>query len=1004
MNSTEQAVKYSIEFEDTETKRSSDKINSLLVRMSKMVEAVGIKAIEVKQKVIRSLTDMVTKMTEVFDMFRKKMLNIFSPIKALVGAVIGKFLEQLQLAYSKFQTLVEWLDKGWQRIRGNGITHLKNMFIMTEEQKRYNKELESSEKLVDKMREHWETIKETAKASVPVTAGLLASQDLFNLRNLPKMGFSDELIKSLPNMSRGIANERFMNPDDVLQAAVNLGRYNDKLKTNEELMRAALTTSADWAAAVDANITDVSNVMGKLNENYGVSNEQIEKMIPSYQKLAQMSGAPLKDILKSWGDIDIAMTSANVRGEEATDYMMRMTAVYSVLQKSGTDASVVMKTLTDVQQKGLTALSKDQSVITQLTQAMGMGPEAAHELAKKDPAQFFKILTKGMIDLRKSRGENIFQELMGTEWDIYVKGYQQRNLSIDEFLEKAFAQKGTVKGLQTTTGRLKQMAGDVSIWFRNMGTVVNEYVLDPFTEFIKTYWDKGKEAFGHLSKTTKDIVYGVSAAAMVAGLAKPVTKGILGILTAPFKLLGRGGGAAAAEKAAVSKGLSPIIKSFIFNPMAEAFEKLSVSPKFADSIFGAIFKGLGVSAKSAAKGAGLRGAILKGVFNALKGIGGQIEIFSGASTFGKGLNFIFEKVSLIAGAAMTVYEVMTKWSSAGGIQNIADALVGINGSMTTWKDRLQSVLESVIRLSDAIMKTLFGPISTLTGWLGGSSEDQIAAGKEGKVASTPLSRMVAKIFGKEDMLYTPPSPKTETSGGLSIKAIDAIYKMNAMATGQVAIPPGSTRTGKATSSRTGGGNWHTSTSATPARNKPLAGGKYDSIINAAAAQYNVDPKLLTAIIRQESGGKADAVSPKGAAGLMQIIPSTAMDLGITPEERFDPEKNVFAGAKYISQLLKQYGGNEELALAAYNAGPNAVNKYGGVPPYQETENYVSKIMAERAASASSPVQIDQTEVVSVLKDIYDVLAHNRLVQSSPTKTASNARPSEDVVAVSSFAY
>ena len=124
---------------------------------------------------------------------------------------------------------------------------------------------------------------------------------------------------------------------------------------------------------------------------------------------------------------------------------------------------------------------------------------------------------------------------------------------------------------------------------------------------------------------------------------------------------------------------------------------------------------------------------------------------------------------------------------------------------------------------------------------------------------------------------------------------------------------------------------------------------YDGIIRRAAARNRIDPELVSAVVRQESGFRADAVSEVGAVGLMQLMPSTAKDLGVTDSR--DATQNVEAGTRLLRQLLDRYGGRVELALAAYNAGPAAVDRYGGVPPYPETQSYVRAILAQYRESA-----------------------------------------------------
>ena len=114
-------------------------------------------------------------------------------------------------------------------------------------------------------------------------------------------------------------------------------------------------------------------------------------------------------------------------------------------------------------------------------------------------------------------------------------------------------------------------------------------------------------------------------------------------------------------------------------------------------------------------------------------------------------------------------------------------------------------------------------------------------------------------------------------------------------------------------------------------------------MSRAAADTGLDPALIHAVIQAESGGNAQAKSSKGALGPMQLMPSTAADLGVDP---LDPVQNILGGSRYLAAMKKQFG-SDKLALAAYNAGPSAVERHGGVPPYAETQAYVRKVLQTR---------------------------------------------------------
>lgn len=155
------------------------------------------------------------------------------------------------------------------------------------------------------------------------------------------------------------------------------------------------------------------------------------------------------------------------------------------------------------------------------------------------------------------------------------------------------------------------------------------------------------------------------------------------------------------------------------------------------------------------------------------------------------------------------------------------------------------------------------------------------------------------------------------------------------------------------------------------RNKPESGkgtnrresqrAEIDSAVMEASQKYQIDPELLFAVIKQESGFNPRAVSPCGAQGLMQLMPGTAKQVGVT--NSFDIKQNVDGGANYLRQMLDQFDGDVKLALAGYNAGPHRVVQYGGIPPFAETQNYVKSITGD--FQTSHQVKSEQLAVAMV---------------------------------------
>jgi soluble lytic murein transglycosylase-like protein len=189
-----------------------------------------------------------------------------------------------------------------------------------------------------------------------------------------------------------------------------------------------------------------------------------------------------------------------------------------------------------------------------------------------------------------------------------------------------------------------------------------------------------------------------------------------------------------------------------------------------------------------------------------------------------------------------------------------------------------------------------------------------------------------------------------SAGTIGARVAEIDQMLAAVSGRQVAASPASTTSfAQALQSAQG------TTSATPAGPTP-----YDAEIDAAATRYGLDPALLKGLIRQESGFDPAARSSAGAVGLTQLMPGTAASLGVDPA---DPAQAIDGGARYLKAQLDRFGGDAAKALAAYNAGPGAVDRFGGVPPYAETQGYVQNVLGyadQYRGAAPAPAALPAT--------------------------------------------
>ncbi|MFS6937840.1 lytic transglycosylase domain-containing protein [Neisseria animaloris] len=160
--------------------------------------------------------------------------------------------------------------------------------------------------------------------------------------------------------------------------------------------------------------------------------------------------------------------------------------------------------------------------------------------------------------------------------------------------------------------------------------------------------------------------------------------------------------------------------------------------------------------------------------------------------------------------------------------------------------------------------------------------------------------------------------------------------------------------------------------------------QYQHLVEKHAEKQGLDVNLVWAVIARESGGRWNATSPKNARGLMQVIPPTAARMGVNPKYLYNPEHNIIAGTRYLRFLSNRYNGNIDLMLAGYNAGEGAVDKYKGIPPYRETQNYVRLVRNRYAQLSGNPAHVAGTRT-AFTKAVY---------RAKPVAKAERAEPLE----------
>jgi soluble lytic murein transglycosylase-like protein len=271
----------------------------------------------------------------------------------------------------------------------------------------------------------------------------------------------------------------------------------------------------------------------------------------------------------------------------------------------------------------------------------------------------------------------------------------------------------------------------------------------------------------------------------------------------------------------------------------------------------------------------------------------------------------YAKAEAAYGATLASLSGLLRWTDAHGVIGYLSVLLGVH-SFADFVARLEEIRAVVafehaglVRLA-ALRQRLRTEVATLAreeAALAREAEETAAVERQLAAAAAVRQRELAVLVARES----------------AVKAVEAALASQAQSLyAQIQALEAEVATGKITRSQL----W--------------------AAVQSIARAYGIDPYLVWAVIREESGGNPTARSSAGALGLMQLMPSTAAMLGVT--DPFNPQQNLTGGVKYLASLLKRFHGNVALALAAYNAGPGAVLDFGGIPPYPETRNYVKSIL------------------------------------------------------------
>lgn len=1028
---TAEAIRYTIGFDDKEAKQSASKIHSILEKMDKMVEALGKKAIIAKNKMMEATRAITSLMSKAFQVFKDAMMKVFAPVIWLKDKFLSGF-RGIQRIFQGIADVVRKIEGYWFSIHQRGLGYMRTLLGVGEEHKRHSKELEKQDgilkRMVDKAKEYEEALRAAAMATPAVALATKASVDVSNLQRLVREGFSQEFVNKLPAAMHGIAAKTGTSSDMAGEAFARLAERGT-IKGDDKILKFA-EKAVLYAKELRVPVADIVNQMTALNDTYDLSLEQIEKLMNGYREGARTGRASLEQMGAGMTEGIELLRDFSIKGGEASKvFLENFAAIKSAL--AGTPEEDIVKSFMEKLKGGLDPTDPNAPVLASF---MGLNVEGARQLLQS--GKIAEVMDKVVGGLNKALEMGDFQKLdmlkvifgdeEGTKLITQLRLKEIDLLEVHKRLQEAF-KKPLVASELSTTEKWKAIWERVKEIVSKIGALLMP-IYNKFVDVIYKWFMKLTDPDGPLQNMIVKIGYlGSLFMALIAPI-KWLGGVIMSFIVIPLttffigKLLG---------------GLKGKVLEKIFMPIATFFHSIGNSAKIASTWVGVLFRGIGDFFKIMAGQKYLKTvwAFFEREFpkvtQAFRLVGGRIvwvtaiitELYSTVKKFfdlggGKNIADIFSFDTSLTDKVKAFLGMLDKlWDSLSLIGKLAFPAVAW---ISNWANSIMNhpgfnaVMEKIQYLWEGIKGRLEMSFNALKVWITGiyswvvETATQIAAPfvsmfdtVKGKIIEfwDWLKELGTKIkeWFRSTLGFDPTAGFTwlnkilDKFGGNLIEEGKA--RVAARKAKEAAQPPGAAQGSPPVP--------QVRPNAPPASGQPSKGA-YDAQIAAAATKYGIPEALLRAQIKQESNFNPNAVSKAGAAGLMQLMPGTAKDLGLSEQDRFDPSKNIDAGAKYLAQQYKKFG-SWELALAAYNAGPGNVQKYGNqIPPFAETQDYVSKITTNWDQMSSLPTDntdaytqisrqetpkttIQQEEVVSELVRIRALLERQLTMVVGPSK-------------------